>query len=71
MADEHEEGEEEKGEKLEMLTEELKEEITEYFEIFDKDKDGQISSKELGTLLQTLKFNPTEREMKDFLQEFD
>lgn len=36
------EGEEgdEKGEKLEILTPELKEEITEYFEIFDKDKDG-------------------------------
>lgn len=54
-----------------MLTDELKEEINECFDIFDKDKDGQISYVELGTLLRWLKFNPTEREMKEFAQEFD
>jgi len=54
-----------------MLTEEIKEEIEECFDIFDKDKDGQISYVELGTLLRWLKFNPTEREMKDFATEFD
>lgn len=54
-----------------MLTDELKEEINECFDIFDKDKDGQISYVELGTLLRWLKFNPTEREMKEYAQEFD
>jgi Ca2+-binding EF-hand superfamily protein len=54
-----------------MLTEEIKEEIEECFDIFDKDKDGQISYVELGTLLRWLKSNPTEREMKDFATEFD
>jgi Ca2+-binding EF-hand superfamily protein len=54
-----------------MLTEEIKEEIEECFDIFDKDKDGQITYVELGTLLRWLKFNPTEREMKDFATEFD
>ena len=48
------------------LTEEIKEEIEECFDIFDKDKDGQISYVELGTLLRWLKFNPTERELKEF-----
>ena len=41
-----------------MITEEIKEEIEECFDIFDKDKDGQISYAELGTLLRWLKFNP-------------
>jgi calmodulin len=54
-----------------MLTEEIKEEIEECFDIFDKDKDGQITYVELGTLLRWLKFNPTEREMKEFANEFD
>ena len=65
--------EEDEKEKLEYknLTEEIKEEINECFDIFDKDKDGQITYVELGTLLRWLKFNPTEREMKDFATEFD
>ena len=54
-----------------MISEELKEEIEECFDIFDKDKDGQINYVELGTLLRWLKFNPTEREMKEFATEFD
>jgi Ca2+-binding EF-hand superfamily protein len=66
-------GEPELEEKLDfkMITEELKEEIEECFDIFDKDKDGQINYVELGTLLRWLKFNPTERELKDFAHEFD
>jgi Ca2+-binding EF-hand superfamily protein len=54
-----------------MINEELKEEIEECFDIFDKDKDGQINYVELGTLLRWLKFNPTEREMKEFATEFE
>jgi Ca2+-binding EF-hand superfamily protein len=66
-------GDAEPEEKLEfkMITEELKEEIEECFDIFDKDKDGMINYVELGTLLRWLKFNPTERELKDFAHEFD
>lgn len=54
-----------------MITEDIKAEINECFDIFDKDKDNQITYVELGTLLRWLKFNPTEREMKEFAQEFD
>ena len=54
-----------------MLTDEIRDEIEECFDIFDKDKDGQISYVELGTLLRWLKFNPTERELKEFALEFD
>ena len=57
---------EEKPETYEMLTDELKEEIQECFDIFDKDKDGQINFQELGTLLRWLKFNPTESELKEY-----
>ena len=39
-AKEEEEGLEEEDDKLKNLTEEMREEITECFEIFDKDKDG-------------------------------
>lgn len=65
-----EEGEEAE-EKYDMLTPEIKDEITECFNIFDKDKDGQISYVELGTLLRWLKFNPTETEMKNFAAKHD
>ena len=54
-----------------MLNDEIKDEIEECFDIFDKDKDGQITYAELGTLLRWLKFNPTEREMKEFANEYD
>ncbi len=53
-----------------MINEELKEEIEECFDIFDKDKDGQINYVELGTLLRWLKFNPTERELKGITPNF-
>lgn len=66
----HVQQEEEKVQYM-MLTDELIEEIEEVFDIFDKDKDGQITYVELGTLLRWLQFNPTEREMKDFALEFD
>lgn len=64
-------GEVEDKYEFKMLNDEIKEEIEECFDIFDKDKDGQITYVELGTLLRWLKFNPTEREMKDFATEFD
>ena len=49
-----------------MLKEPMMEEIKDCFDIFDKDKDGQITYIEMGTLLRWLNFNPTERELKEF-----
>ena len=70
--DGQQEDDEEKPEVYEMLkSEELLEEIQDCFDIFDKDKDGMINYQELGTLLRWLKFNPTERELKEYAAEFD
>ena len=54
-----------------LKSEALIEEIKECFDIFDKDKDGQINYQELGTLLRWLKFNPTERELREFAAHYD
>ena len=53
------------------LTAEFKEEIDECFEIFDKDKDGLISYYDLTMLLRWLKFNPTEKEMQAYIEQYD
>jgi len=41
------------------------------FQYFDKDKDGHISSKELGFVMRSLGQNPTDSEMRDILNEVD
>ena len=74
MSDPAKEGEgeiEEEEDKFPNLTEEMREEISECFEIFDKDKDGQINFIDLANLLRWLKFNPTEREMKQYMETYD
>jgi len=38
---------------------------------FDKDKDGYISSKELGLVMRSLGQNPTESEIRDIINEVD
>merc|ERR1712098_444621 len=38
---------------------------------FDKDGDGQITVKELGTVMQSLGLNPSESELQDMLNEVD
>ena len=53
------------------INEEFQEEVDECFEIFDKDKDNFINYYDLTNLLRWLKFNPTEREMKRFIEEHD
>jgi calmodulin len=48
--------------------------ITEYrvaFEIFDKDGDGEITYKELGSVVKSLGGTPTEEELKDMIAELD
>ena len=71
MSDAQDDGDGDQQDKYEMLKEPMMEEIKECFDIFDKDKDGQITYIEMGTLLRWLTFNPTERELKEFQAEFD
>merc|ERR1712000_241224 len=53
------------------LTEEQVSEFKEAFSLFDKDGDGQITTKELGTVMRSLGQNPTEAELKDMIDEVD
>ena len=50
------------------------ERITEFksaFELFDKDRDGAINNKELGTVMRNLGQNPSEEELKQMIKEID
>ncbi len=42
-----------------------------YFPITDKDGDGTITTKELGTVMRSLGQNPTEAELADMINEVD
>jgi len=53
------------------LTEEQIAEFKEAFSLFDKDNDGLITSKELGTVMRSLGQNPTESELADMIREVD
>nr|BBI93218.1 fusion protein of luciferase and GCaMP6f [synthetic construct] len=64
------------GHKLEynlpdQLTEEQIAEFKEEFSLFDKDGDGTITTKELGTVMRSLGQNPTEAELQDMINEVD
>jgi len=39
--------------------------------LFDKDGDGTITTKELGTVMRSLGQNPTESELQDMVNEVD
>jgi calmodulin len=39
--------------------------------MYDKDADGTISSRELGTVMRSLGQNPTETELRDMVNEVD
>eukprot|EP00058_Branchiostoma_floridae_P007764 XP_002593252.1 hypothetical protein BRAFLDRAFT_124868 [Branchiostoma floridae] len=53
------------------LTEEQISEFKEAFSLFDKDGDGVITTKELGTVMRSLGQNPTEVELTDMINEVD
>ncbi|KAL4237939.1 hypothetical protein ACF0H5_002649 [Mactra antiquata] len=53
------------------LTEEQIGEFKEAFSLFDKDGDGRVTSKELGTVMRSLGQNPTESELLDMVNEVD
>jgi calmodulin len=55
----------------EKLTEQQIAEFKEAFNLFDKDGDGAISVKELGTVMRALGNNPTESELQDIINELD
>jgi len=53
------------------LTEKQIAEFKEAFSRFDKDGDGTITTKELGTVMRSLGQNPTEAELQDMINEVD
>ncbi|KAL5007930.1 hypothetical protein ScPMuIL_013511, partial [Solemya velum] len=55
----------------ETLDEEQVDEFREAFSLFDKDGDGTITTKELGTVMRSLGHNPTESELQDMINEVD
>ena len=53
------------------LTEEQIAEFKEAFSLFDKDGDGTITTKELGTVMRSLGQNPTEAELQDLVSQVE
>ncbi|XP_064601551.1 calmodulin-A-like isoform X2 [Liolophura sinensis] len=53
------------------LTDEQIGEFREAFTMFDRDGDGRITAKELGTVLRSLGQNPTEGELRDMINDVD
>lgn len=55
----------------ENLSEEKIAEFRAAFELFDKDRDGKITTKELGTVMRNLGQNPTDSELQEMINEVD
>ena len=53
------------------LTDERVEEFKAAFQLFDKDGDGTITSKELGTIMRSLGHNPSQEELQKLVAETD
>lgn len=46
-------------------------EFKEAFSLFDKDGDGTMTTKELGTVMRSFGLDPSERELKEMVAEVD
>lgn len=53
------------------LPEDKVSECKEVFDLFDKDKDGSITTKELGDVMRALGANPTQTELQEMINEVD
>jgi calmodulin len=53
------------------LTEDQLKEFEEAFKMFDKDNDGLITIRELGTVMRTIGQNPTDIELQEMIDEVD
>ncbi len=56
---------------MESLSEEQVAEFKEAFSLFDKDGNGAITTKELGTVMRSLGQNPSDSELQDMINEVD
>jgi calmodulin len=56
---------------VDQLTEEQIAEFKEAFSLFDKDGEGTITTKEVGSVMRSLGQNPTEAEVQDVINEVD
>lgn len=55
----------------EKLSDEQLDELREAFSIYDINKDGAITTRELGTVLRQLGHNPTEAELLEMIKDLD
>lgn len=53
------------------LSDEIKEEYTECFKLFDKDEDGKIESAEIASVVRALGLNPSEAEIAEMIKKAD
>ncbi|KAM5556195.1 calmodulin [Rosa sericea] len=60
-----------RGTMADQLSPDQKSEFKEAFSLFDKDGDGSITTKELGTVMRSLGQNPTEEELQDMINQVD
>ena len=67
--EEGKEGEEEVAYKN--LNQDMIDEIDEVWDIFDRQHEGSIGFLDFGTLLRWLKFYPTEKELKAYMEKYD
>ena len=56
---------------LDDISQERRKEYKDAFEMFDKNKDGVITTKELANIMRSLNQDPTEEELNEMIEEVD